>query len=292
MAWIELHQSVWTHRKTLMLGHALGLPPAYAAAHMMQLWCWALDNAQDGDLSGLPAPVIAAGAGWTGDPDQFVEAAVSVGFLDRDGETLRIHDWEDYAGKLIERRTQHRERMRQIRAKTLAARDANVNSTQADRAELPNRTVPNHTQPEIEDRETAPPDAVDEPDDAKPARKAAEYTSDFEEFWSAYPRKVGKKAAFDKWRARLKEGVTPGELIMAARHYAEICAQDGREERYIMHPETFLGPRERWKDYLAPPQPTTRARDAPKPARQSNIFIRTRPKKDDAYYEAVIKRFD
>lgn len=147
MAWIELHQSVWTHRKTLMLGHALGLPPAYAAAHMMQLWCWALDNAQDGDLTGLPPAVVAAGAGWAGDPDLFVEAAVTVGYLDRDGDSLRIHDWHDYAGKLIERREQQRERMRQARSRALASRAHNVSGKAQEREQLPNRTEPNHTVP-------------------------------------------------------------------------------------------------------------------------------------------------
>jgi len=153
MAWIELHQSVWTHRKTLMLGHALGLPPAYAAAHMMQLWCWALDNAPDGDLSGLPPAVVAAGAGWAGDPDLFVEAAATVGYLDRDGDSLRIHDWHDYAGKLIERREQQRERMRQARSRALASRAHNVSGKAQEREQLPNRTEPNHTVPGEEGEE-------------------------------------------------------------------------------------------------------------------------------------------
>lgn len=137
----------------MMLGHALGLPPAYAAAHMMQLWCWALDNAPDGDLSGLPPAVVAAGAGWAGDPDLFVEAAATVGYLDRDGDSLRIHDWHDYAGKLIERREQQRERMRQARSRALASRAHNVSGKAQEREQLPNRTEPNHTVPGEEGEE-------------------------------------------------------------------------------------------------------------------------------------------
>lgn len=147
MAWIELHQSVWTHRKTLMLGHALGLPPAYAAAHMMQLWCWALDNAQDGDLTGLPAAVVAAGAGWTGDPDQFVEAAVSAGYLDREGEFLLIHDWHDYAGKLIEARQRDAERKRRARITATSPQPVRRTSAGHQTDIQRNRTVPNPTVP-------------------------------------------------------------------------------------------------------------------------------------------------
>lgn len=115
MAWIELHQAIWTHRKTLILAAELDIDETYAAAHMIRLWTWALDNAPEGDLSGLPAKVIAYGAGWRNDPDTFVEAAVRAGWLDRDGDRLVIHDWQDYAGRLIEKRRQDAERKRQWR---------------------------------------------------------------------------------------------------------------------------------------------------------------------------------
>lgn len=113
--WIELHQSVWTHRKTLLLADALDLDPTYAAAHMARLWTWALDNAQDGDLSGLPPRVIAAGAGWTGDPERFVAAVVAAGFLDQVGDSLLLHDWHDYAGRLMEQRRLNAERNKRKR---------------------------------------------------------------------------------------------------------------------------------------------------------------------------------
>lgn len=110
MAWIALHQSVWTHRKTMILADRLEIPDIYAAAHMAHLWCWAVDNAPTGDLSGLPARVIARGAGWQGDPEAFVEAAVAAGYLDREGDRLTLHDWHEYAERLIEQREARRAR--------------------------------------------------------------------------------------------------------------------------------------------------------------------------------------
>lgn len=101
MAWIELHQAVWTHRKTMMLGAALGIEDIYAAAHMARLWCWALDSAQDGDLSRIPDSVIARAAEWRGDPQAFMDGAKAAGFIDADG---MLHDWWEYAGRLIESR--------------------------------------------------------------------------------------------------------------------------------------------------------------------------------------------
>jgi len=110
MAWIELHQSFWDHAKTTALAEILDMEPLYAAAHLAHLWTWSLDNAPDGDLTGLRPRSIAVGSAWRGDPDQFIDAAVEAGFLDRDGDTLTIHDWADYAGRRFERRRQSRER--------------------------------------------------------------------------------------------------------------------------------------------------------------------------------------
>ena len=141
MAWIELHQSVWTHKKTVMLAALLDIDEIYAAAHMTKLWTWALDNAQDGDLSGLPAKVIAFGAGWKGDADEFVSAAIQAGWIDQEGDRLFLHDWFDYAGRLIEKREANKERARKSRER-YAQRARNVEA-RCD-ATVPNQTIPNN----------------------------------------------------------------------------------------------------------------------------------------------------
>jgi len=115
MAWIPLYQTVWDNRKTMLLADLLGISETYAAAHMARLWTWALDNAQDGEIGHLTPRVIARAADWPGDPEQFVEAMVTSGYVDRDGESLRIHDWMDYAGRLMEQRQLNNERSKRKR---------------------------------------------------------------------------------------------------------------------------------------------------------------------------------
>lgn len=160
MAWIESHQTIAGHPKTRKLAHILGIPKPQAIGHLHCLWWWATDYAEDGDLSRHDALDIAIGAEWDGDAGAFVDALVTVGFLDGDvDDTLVIHDWHDYAGKLIERRKANAERMRKARASgeqgTSAAQDedvparaAHVQGTQRARVELPDQTVPNPTQPD------------------------------------------------------------------------------------------------------------------------------------------------
>lgn len=108
MAWIEMHQSLPTHRKTLALSDALKIEPVHAVGHLACLWMWALDNAPNGDLAGVGARTIARAAHWKKSADAFVAAMTSAGFI----EDERIHDWPDYAGRLLERRRRDADRKR------------------------------------------------------------------------------------------------------------------------------------------------------------------------------------
>lgn len=117
MAWIELHQAVWTHRKTWAMADELGVPPAQVVMHLAALWCWAVDSAPAGDLGGVRPGSIARAAQWDGDAQTFITAAVAAGYLDADEDGLRLHDWMDYAGRLIEQRVTDRDRQRAAREK-------------------------------------------------------------------------------------------------------------------------------------------------------------------------------
>jgi hypothetical protein len=110
--WLESHAELRDHPKTAALRRRLGITRPAAIGHLHLLWWWAMTYAVDGDLSGYDADVIADAADWMDDPGVFLRALVAAGFLDDD---LRIHDWDDYAGRLIERREANAERMRQAR---------------------------------------------------------------------------------------------------------------------------------------------------------------------------------
>ena len=144
MAWIESHQSLLTHRKTTTLAALLELDRLTVIGHLHALWWWALDNAPDGNLTRIPYPAIAEGCCYKGDQNLLIQSLVKAGFIDRRGRRLRLHDWDDYAGKLIDRRERNRERMRQERAAHSATNvQRTVQSTC--KATVPNPTEPNST---------------------------------------------------------------------------------------------------------------------------------------------------
>jgi hypothetical protein len=144
MAWIESHQELARHPKTKRLARAAGIQIPAAIGHLHLLWWWALDYAQSGELTGFTHGDIADAALWEGDPETFAGALAEAGFIDREGERIFVHDWPDYAGKLVERRAKDRERKRASAAVPQEPR-RNLGGSGADSI----RTVPDPTVPDL-----------------------------------------------------------------------------------------------------------------------------------------------
>lgn len=88
------------------------------------------------------------------------------------------------------------------------------------------------------------------PHGAAKTAKEQPYQSDFEEWWRLYPRKKEKKRAYKQYAALRRKGVDKQSLLDAVKGYTEECRKDGREERFIKHAATFLGPAESWREYV------------------------------------------
>ncbi|MDE3097428.1 MAG: hypothetical protein KGK07_15695 [Chloroflexota bacterium] len=110
--WIEFHQALTTHRKTSALAGILGVRNAHAAGHLAFLWCWAVDNAPSGDITDVNLAAIARAADWPKKPETLISALVAAGFVDDNGGRLTLHDWDEYAGRLIAKRARNKLRMR------------------------------------------------------------------------------------------------------------------------------------------------------------------------------------
>ena len=151
MAWIESHQQLRDHPKILRLSRLLDIHRTSAVGLLHFLWWWALDHAEDGDITDFDALDIATAAGWDGDPDTLVKALQDCGpgdrngFIARDGERLILHDWWDYAGTLVDRRIKDRERKKKEReSSTDGPKD--VQGTSEGSPGVQNSTQPNRTE--------------------------------------------------------------------------------------------------------------------------------------------------
>lgn len=159
MAWIESHQSLGTHRKLLALCEALHIDRARAVGMLHFLWWWALDNAPDGDITCISDKVLATASLWKGSPTLWVQTLREVGLVDEDTTSRRLHNWDDYAGKLIAKRLSNQRYQREHRERE---RKDNVRLTSGLRqgATVPNPTVPNHTIKETIKKEVCLPDWI------------------------------------------------------------------------------------------------------------------------------------
>jgi DnaD/phage-associated family protein len=148
MAWIELHQSLPTHRKTMEAADLLNISPVQLVGHMTCFWLWALDNAPDGRLEHASPRTISRAAQWSGDCAGFVDILEQVGFLERAGDgVLEIHDWWQYGGKLTDKRAANAARQREFRLRKQAVTVTSRATLQSrNGATVENRTVENSTQ--------------------------------------------------------------------------------------------------------------------------------------------------
>lgn len=118
MAWFEAHETLARHPKTLKLARLLKAERRYAVGLLHDLFSWGLTAAdKNGCLSGLEASDIAsaldAPAGKKA--QALVDALVASEYLDFRNGAYYIHNWYDYAGKLMDKREADRKRKAEMR---------------------------------------------------------------------------------------------------------------------------------------------------------------------------------
>jgi hypothetical protein len=92
----------------------------YEAAGLLELlWAMAAQFTDDGNLSRFDCDDIAAYLDWRGDPKTLVDTLVDCRWIDRDGDSLSIHDWADHMPHFITERIRKREdRAKKLKDKT------------------------------------------------------------------------------------------------------------------------------------------------------------------------------
>lgn len=106
--------------------------------------------------------------------------------------------------------------------------------------------------PEVPASAPAPAPATPTPESpTKPTEKPAD---GFTEWWPHYPKKVKKLDAEKAYRAAMKRGVTPKELLDGLQRQKAAWKAKGTEPQYIPYPATWLRAGS-WEDELDPPNP-------------------------------------
>ena len=236
MAWISVHEQV-IGGKLRTLAKKLNCSQNEALGILLSLWLWSINNAdKEGRIIGADkkdiAKVLSIGLAEELDPLEVVDALIKTEWIDLDTD-LFIHDWKEWQGqwyKAMELREKDKERKRR------------------DRAE---KKLANQNSPPVKSQESViSTQQVIVPTTKEERTKKEGYTKDFEEFWEAYPRKVGKGDAYKKYKTRLEDGWSPLELLHAAKNYRTKVFNDRTEAQYIKHPKTFLSDTTPFVDFI------------------------------------------
>ena len=199
------------------------------AEPILWLWCWAAENATNGDLSGFSVAEIEDAAGWKGTEGKAFKALCDAGFIDVSDDVshnkMTLHEWQDTAGAKISAYLRRKEQQKLL----MRARRSGSGSEDPDQRE----------EKEIRDKSNSNLLLLTSEQPKRAKRKAGEASEGFLKFWEAYPRKTAKGQALKAW-----PGDGLAEKILAALSWQ---VPTWGEIQYVKHPATWLNAR-CWED--------------------------------------------
>lgn len=169
--------------------------------------------------------------------------------------------------------------------------DTNAPTGSPARPEIPDETPGPVTAPDRGEADTSPAPAPSPAPRPGEGRVPDKYTPEFEDWWSRYPKRAGKRDAFKAWW-KVVRTLSPTELNAHTDRYAAWVAAGGVSEvKYVPAGSKWLNG-ERWLDELEAPKGTNAARAAERAAmtperraweeRIDSVFGDTPPRPEEA----------
>jgi hypothetical protein len=228
MAWFKVDDGFYSSMKFLTIRREY---QAQAAGIWLLAGTWSADKMTDGFV---PFAVLDQ---WVFDKE-VVEQLIGVGLWKHDEERfgIQFHDWCDYqpTREALEAKAVARsEKNKQNVAKRWGKSDVDTTLIQTV-YETDTNVIPKNT-PE--------PEPEPEPFTSNEVNTIDDFDSEFDEFWSAYPRRENKQSARRAMKSALKK--TPFyEILAGATRYR---LDPNRDPAYTKHAATWLN-NECWND--------------------------------------------
>jgi hypothetical protein len=226
MTWFKVDDSFHAHPKVLATEpDALGLWVVAGA--------WSSAHLTDGFVPTHALSRLLPGS------DDLARKLVTAGLWRRAKGGYQFHDWCNYQPTADDVRTMREKRANAGRIGGVAS--GKVRSKPASKSEaLASPTVEPPTRPDPLKNNTSSSTATPSTD------------KDFDRFWAAYPRRIGKGQARKAWAKALKAGTDPETVIEAAGRFTALRGNE--DPKFTPHPSTWLNG-ERWTDVPDPEPP-------------------------------------
>jgi len=235
----------FSNLKVRKLKRRFGFQGVYS---LLRLWGMTATNYPSGEYKNPDFDLIAEVIEYPESIQDFFDFLLEENFIEKTKTGFKIHEWEVHNGyaSTAEKRSESARKANAVRW----GKDSDSKSdSESDRSQPRDPPYPNPK-----------PSPKPNPNPNPKKKTCPGYPDDFLKFWDAYPRREGKSIAFKTWKARLKEGAIPEEIILAATKYANRCQLEQREQRFIKQPATFLGPD--WREHLKYQSQAERDQDA------------------------------
>lgn len=219
--WIKMRCELQSHPKIVRILSATSSDKFRVIGGLHAVWSVFDAHSVDGSLHGYTPALMDHIIGWEG----FSGAMVDAGWLLFDGEkTLTLPEFAEHNGQSAKRRAEDAKRKRYGRSSE--ERPQNVRKMSDQKAD-----AVWSREREREDKE-----------------KICATASRFDEFWSAYPNKTGRKPCLGKWKSRRLD--EHADAIIA-----DVKARASNDRRwldgFVPNPETYLN-QDRWLDPIQP----------------------------------------
>ena len=176
------------------------------------------------------------------------DAAFVVAYLLKTGLMLKISDSEYFLPQSIEmmgKECDSAERVRKYREKKSEALQCNKDVTQKADKTPEKRYIVTQRREEIE-KELELDIDIDNNIEQNEQKKET-YAEAFDKLWESYPRKIGKKRAFEAYKRAIKSGTTDEAIADGIERYRQYVESRKFEEKYIKQGSTWFAG-ECWND--------------------------------------------
>ena len=143
-SWIRKDTGLLRHHKTRAFAKTLGIHRLLAVGIITEVLSHVRLHCPDGDLSDLDPDDLAHDIFYEGDGDALLDALVEAGFIDRDGDSLTVHNWETYNGRSETERATSRASSKKHRDKEKSPKSRDCHVTDGD-GTRPDLTRPDKT---------------------------------------------------------------------------------------------------------------------------------------------------
>ena len=234
--WINFDTSLPEKPETLAITAKMGWDdPDLTVGKLMRLFRWFDQHTTDGNAVGVTPTLLDRVLGVTG----FTECVATVGWIVVTEDGISLANFDKHNGATAKSRAQGAKRAATHRGNASSNASSNGGSNAdgvtkpSPREEKRREDKDNTPQPPTGGRQRRR-DAGDEPDG-------------FSEFWSAYPRKVGKDAARKAFAKRKPDPELLAKMLAAVANQAKSTQWQRDGGQYIPHPSTWLN-EGRWND--------------------------------------------